>query len=339
MKIDILLPFHKIDRNFAAAIDSLKNSNHKSLNIILIDDRPYVDSDSNLDNLIGSDLEITYIRTTGLVGYGFALKSGTTKITSKYVALMNSDDLIHPARFSKQLESIEGFDLCFTKMAKINSNNHQIPAMMGTLKQPNYHPLFLLLGSYGADATWLMTAEWWQKNSFFDHELGLDWRIAMKSFFNSKIKYLDEVLYFYRRHESQSSKLDRTYRSYDSIYSTWKELCMSYDLKNTDRNLFDTLVLPDKTKSNLTRKQIIYHHNEILSLFDQKHESDLALDFSNLFKYKVLISRTFKIKSAKLDLRVFYWTRNQILPIILQLFKFISLNLFSRLMNFTFKKI
>ena len=114
--VDVLLPFHKANEHFYSALKSLELSSYKNFNVILIDDCIQDCRSSIMKKLENYELRFLYVRTKGNAGYGLALKLGTSKINSKYVALMNSDDLIHPERFVKQIEAIKSRDLCFTKI-------------------------------------------------------------------------------------------------------------------------------------------------------------------------------------------------------------------------------
>lgn len=243
MKVDVLLPFHKIDDFFKAALKSLSNSLEVSIRLLLIDDR----STQDVFDLNSLDLnyEILQFKTTGMMGYGKALAIGSNYIESNYVALMNSDDLIDPTRFAKQIDILEnGKDLCITNLQKFK-NSKKLPAISGEMAARNYEPLHLLFGSYGANASWCTTREWWVKNMFFDESDYLDWRVGLNTFQSTNIGYLDEKLYFYRSHAGQFTK-NRNHKETDiqPLYLEWANFVNSYGLNPVNRNIFYTMATP-----------------------------------------------------------------------------------------------
>jgi hypothetical protein len=142
--------------------------------------------------------------------YFSALKIGLDSTNSPYLALMNSDDLIASKRFEKQLERLKnsGSDLCITEMRKFSKDvGRTLPSVLGTVGSIEYSPELLLLGSYGANATWLFSREWAITNNVFVN-LGenSDWKSALRSFPNTKIVRIDEELYYYRLHNLQTTK-------------------------------------------------------------------------------------------------------------------------------------
>ena len=317
--IDVLLPFHKADEHFYSALKSLELSSYKNLNVILINDCIQECQSSIMKKLENYKLRFLYARTKGNIGYGLALKLGTSKINSKYVALLNSDDLIHPERFVKQIEAIKAKDLCFTKMSRINQFNQNLPFLFGSMRSSDYDPIFLLLGSYGANATWLMTAEWWDKNCFFDSELGLDWRIAMKSFLHTDFVYLNEPLYFYRKHSLQSSRTERNYRNYDAIFQSWIALAIKLKLDGLNRDIFDQFVIPDKLDARSISKDSVnfyYIKSEVLSRI---HKKNTRLEFQRLYKRRILIYNLINKKYSKNNLVELYWARSEIAALLIDL--------------------
>jgi glycosyltransferase involved in cell wall biosynthesis len=310
--VDVLLPFHKANEHFYSALKSLELSSYKNFNVILIDDCIQDCRSSIMKKLENYELRFLYVRTKGNAGYGLALKLGTSKINSKYVALMNSDDLIHPERFVKQIEAIKSRDLCFTKMSRINQFNQNLPFLFGSILSSDYDPIFLLLGSYGANATWLMTAEWWDKNCFFDSELGLDWRIAMKSFLHTDFIYLNEPLYYYRKHSLQSSRTERNYRNYDAIFRSWIALATELKLDGMNRDIFDQFVIPDKLDARSLSKNSVnfyYIKNEVLSRI---HNKNSRFEFQRLYKRRILISNLINKKYSKNNLLELFWASSEI---------------------------
>jgi hypothetical protein len=107
----------------------------------------------------------------------------------------------------KELEESKS-DLCLAKMIKFrNSKFERVPSLLGDLNCSIYTPIFLLLGSYGANATWVFKKDWAIKNKLFAHRTDLsDWHIALRLFWKSKISIVNSELYYYRMHSYQRTK-------------------------------------------------------------------------------------------------------------------------------------
>jgi glycosyltransferase involved in cell wall biosynthesis len=241
-KLDVLLPFHRNDEYLTQAINCFNKSVFKDLNLILIDDREGDTSEIKQLDTLG--IQFNLIKTSGGVGYGEALKLGSKLITSPYVALMNSDDLFSPKRFRVQLESIGSSDLSICKMKRINDAGQSSQSLIKDLSTQHFDPIYLLFGAYGANATWLSTSEWWQNKVFFDSHSALDWRIALKTFNTTKIRYISEDLYSYRRHKRQVTGSQNSFLDEDLVYSQWNEFSLLNFGSSFSLSLFRTIATP-----------------------------------------------------------------------------------------------
>jgi glycosyltransferase involved in cell wall biosynthesis len=241
-RIDVILPFHRDDLHLRRAINSVIQSTNVNLRLILIDDR--LNQDSKISLEITKGISVAFAHTKGGQGYGAALKKGSEFIDSDFVALMNSDDLVHHERFRIQQESIAGYDLNFTSLIRQNARGQYSKSITGELSYGEFDTSFLFLGAYGANASWFMTREWWFENSFFDDQAALDWRIALSSFQHSRVKYLHKPLYFYTRHKMQSTSRSTTPAQFDVIYEKWAEMHDATLGGRPSRNIFDLIATP-----------------------------------------------------------------------------------------------
>jgi hypothetical protein len=254
--IDVLLPFHRRDSYFQQALISLSRTKSVSIRLILIDD-------SLQQNIMISDLpcnfhDLELVKTGGNLGYGLALKKGSEFIGSESVGLFNSDDLVDPFRFKKQLETLDSHDLSVTGMYKINQKGAPIAPLTGEIKSKKYDPIYLLLGSYGANATWVMQKTWWLENAFFDSKEALDWRIALRAFPNSKIHWNPEKLYTYRKHPDQvTARKLQSEQCMDIVYEEWKSLCNKLGIHNSSRLVFNCVATPWLYTGHASSKDII----------------------------------------------------------------------------------
>ena len=243
MDLDVLLPFHRGDKFLISAIKSLNASESVSFRLIAIDDRPSPKTD--LSELFSEVKNLEMVSTEGGEGYGAALRAGTSYLNAEVCALMNSDDLVHPERFRLQLEVLNKAEVCSTRIQRISENGRKIPSISGQLTSKDYHAIYLLFGSYGADATWCMRSSWWRNNVFFDNFDCLDWRIGMKVLPNSSVGRIDTPLYFYRKHPNQiTSTFNISEPDMSVIFEAWVELSERYGLAKNTRTVFSILATP-----------------------------------------------------------------------------------------------
>lgn len=290
MRIDILFPFHRNDALLRQSILSLHKSNDVFLNPIFIDDRKNKDND--LSELFKIFSSYEYIKTGGEVGYGEALRLGSQAIGSNYVALMNSDDLISPNRLINQIKLLEQSEISIAKMHRIDANNQTIYPYMGDIQSSTYDPIFLILGSYGANSTWCMHASWWKENAFFDNAQCLDWRIALKTFHNSHLSYTPEPLYYYRKHTDQVTK-SRTisFQEMEPTYLLWQEHLGRYGIENVSYEVFNLVATPWNVDLECFDLNFFQFHKKLL-LISRQLDVKIQQDFKKIIKRRNIFALT-----------------------------------------------
>jgi glycosyltransferase involved in cell wall biosynthesis len=312
VNVDVILPFHRCDLYFEQAINSLYASRGISFKTILVDDR--VDKTIKIHKLLRRIKNYEIVETSGGVGYGNALNLGSKISQSDVLALFNSDDLMHPDRLRKQIESLETSSVNFTKMTRIDHQNHVRKSLAGELVGQNYHSLFLLLGSYGANASWCMRKEWWAKNAYFDSDNCLDWRIALKSFDHSLVGYISESLYFYRQHRIQSTaNKSLGLQEMNVVYLEWQSLMERLNIGSYSYDTFSILAMPWNNLNTVNGQEIFKARQAILNYANN-------LNTQILKDVKVLIDRRmiFGLRSRSdliTKLRMLKLGQKQILPI------------------------
>ena len=287
MSLDVLLPFHRYDQFFQDAVDSVLASDYQNFTLILIDDRPK--NEQNKTSFFLRTPKISLVKTDGLTGYGNALKVGSQVISSDVIALMNSDDLMKPNRFTSELKLIEAHDVIFTKMENTSVSGKRIPSMMGEIMGSSFDPFYLIFGSYGANATWCMKREWWDKHVFFDNQEYLDWRIALNSFNNSNIGYVDETMYYYRKHSKQVTfNKNVSKETLQPLLQSWNRFLNEYGLSSGSFEIFSFIATP----WNLTQKP---KRVELFSWIDQLNAVASNFPKETRENIEFLIARRFLI--------------------------------------------
>lgn len=312
MLIDVLLPFHLNNLFLENAIESLANSRGVSIRLILVDDR--LDKSEKLPKSIKNFGSLEIVSTKGQEGYGHSLKRGSELIQSEFVALMNSDDLVDPNRFLKQLEMLENSEISITNIQRMDANGKLSASLSGEIRGQFYDPLFLLLGSYGANATWCMHRDWWKKFAYFDADECLDWRIALKSFNHSKISYSREKLYIYRRHNLQVTaektiKFERMLPTFD----LWSRLLVDLCLPSQNYSVFNLIGTP----WNSSQAEITEDFFEFMSVLKSRIDNlpkESQEDFLRILKRRCLFSIQ-SSSSVSTSMRLLHGSKGEILPL------------------------
>jgi hypothetical protein len=302
MDLDVLFPFHRADKFLLDAIQSLSMSRSVSFRVVAIDDR--IDKSVDVSHIFKNLPRVEMLSTKGGQGYGRALELGTAVIEAPHVALFNSDDLIHEFRFKKQITELDNHELSITSMARITTRGKLASSLAGDLVSNRYSPFFLLFGAYGANATWCMRKSWWLKNAFFDSGENLDWRIALNSFRNSSISFIDDPLYFYRKHPLQVT----ANRNIDSlrmepVYNQWRQFAESFNLQGNSRSIFDVFATPWLRRGILKSNEIDYWIYQIQAITSNDN-SHLKGDLQNLIRRRYLFASM--NKNNKLQARFKY---------------------------------
>ena len=279
--IEVLLPFNKVDQYFLPAIKSVLASQEIVLRLILLDDRP--DDSIPLPLLPAGQI---LIRRTSKRGYGNAISEGIRYVQAEYVGLMNADDLIHPKKFATQIRDLEirNAELSVGKILKFDNSGRLTTSKLGNLTTTEYSADILLLGAYGADATWCIrtkTIKSWN----FSNKLAADWITALENFSNTKVIYSSRAFYFYRQHQEQltQSKIFLS-SSFDDIYTAWKILNSKLGLPVLERESAILISAPWLV-STIPSDMSIRNAFVWLKLFDQKSKSKYKLQINRRYIY------------------------------------------------------
>lgn len=218
-KIDVVLPFHRIDDYLVQSVKSIHSQQNVDANLILVDDR--VQATPSFQLIRDTD---TLIHSGG-VGYRKALQLGIRTSQRRYLAFQDSDDFSHPNRLSLQYQKLasEKVAIVGCKLAKIDDQNYlklSAPQISGSVT----NNMNLLLGSQGANSSWLIDNEKIDKKLWMTlHTQAPDWEIAFSILAQETIFVINKYLYFYRQHQGQLTR-DPNYEleHFQEIYSFWE---------------------------------------------------------------------------------------------------------------------
>ncbi len=218
--VSILIPVFNSLPYIREAMDSIFNQTYINFEVVIINDGSNDGTEQILRNYASKHQSIKLIEQENH-GYCAALNCGIEYCSGKYVARMDSDDIMHPQRIELQVKFMEenpDVSILGSAIQYIDENGnlgrcHYYPkstsiSSMIFDESPVAHPssfmrkdLFLQIGKYRAN---LYPAE--------DYDL---WLRAFSA--NIKIENLQKILLFYRVHNKNTSLNNLSRRAYASI--------------------------------------------------------------------------------------------------------------------------
>jgi len=279
--VDMVLPFHKLDKFLDRAIKSINSSQFINVRLILVNEIRNID-DVLLDRFIKSLTSYTNIYETIVIegprkGYASALNCARNVIKSDFVGILNSDDYLHKKKIITQIRCMQKHksDLCIGRLVKKKRGIIYPSLAINLGKNDVYHPSLLLLGAYGANASVLVRKSVWLRYFNFDEESkSSDWSTALNSYSKLSISYEPKSKYFYRMHSGQITKSKNYEDHFLSIYPLWSKICTSYGLPPLDYISASLIAVP----SNFIYYRDINFHDaaDWIKQFKKLNSSDSA---------------------------------------------------------------
>lgn len=149
MEISVLMPVYNSEKYIDEAMVSVLNQSFTDFELVIVDDG----SSDNTVNKIKQYKDPRIRLMLNSHGYIDTLNKGLSLVGGKYVARMDSDDIMEPDRLLLQyqlMESKKDIVVCGSWLKTFGAENREIKLMNGEVE----HPLiFLLLGNFIAHST------------------------------------------------------------------------------------------------------------------------------------------------------------------------------------------
>lgn len=211
--VSIVLPVYNSEKYIADSIESILNQTFSDFELIIIDDDS-TDDTHRIIELFG-DNRIKLIKNNH--DYIQSLNKGIAKSKGKYIARMDSDDLMLPNRLELQVEYMENnpqIDICGGWIESFGHSSH-------TIKNPIKHKdiiLAMLIGNSMAHPTIIMRRDSMSKLPFYPNLYkqkfiyAEDYKLWIDSIMNGlQFANIPEILLKYRISENQNtSKFSET---------------------------------------------------------------------------------------------------------------------------------
>lgn len=158
--ISIVMPSYNRQAYLAETIDSILRQTYKDWELIIVDDGSTDDSSFLYDYYTAKDkrIKVIYTKHQGIAG---ARNTGIQEAQGEYIAVMDSDDLMHPDRLKKQLKAIKNVDLVYSSYY-LGDEHAQITAI-------HYPPSKVTLDDIRANGSWPHVTILAKKSCFTHH--------------------------------------------------------------------------------------------------------------------------------------------------------------------------
>jgi hypothetical protein len=203
-------------------------------------------------------------------------------------------------------------------MVRHNKSGKKSVSLMGDFKGSNYYTELLLLGAYGANATWAMHTDWWKKNSFFDSDHALDWRIALRAFPNSTISLINHPYYFYTRHKKQTTAnlREKSSQDFEPLFLAWQSFAENTLGTHSDFNSFQVFAAPWLKNLNAIDVNSLYTFVTALMDYLTKYDPAASETFLPLIHRRLIFSALRNSISASGRLLLLEKSKAQLMPLL-----------------------
>ncbi len=112
--VSVIIPTYNREKLLPKAISSVINQTYRNWELIIVDDRSIDHTQKLIEEFVGQDKRIKYIKNTHKKGPGGARNQGIEIAKGKYIAFLDSDDewFEHHLKDSINVLENEGVDVC-----------------------------------------------------------------------------------------------------------------------------------------------------------------------------------------------------------------------------------
>ena len=209
-KVSVIIPCYNRDHYISETIQSVLSQSYQNIELIVVDDGC---TDGSRAILEGYGSKITLFEHPERVnkGQSAAINVGLNAATGEYIAILDSDDLFLPTKIEKQvlfLESNCEIGLVYCNGHSVNATGEKIGIFYGSDHVEESSPARLLMDCY-----FLLPNNSLVRKSLYDEVGGFDESLrsaqdhdmALRIAERTKMGYIDEVLFCYRRHKNSIS--------------------------------------------------------------------------------------------------------------------------------------
>ena len=244
------MPSYNTEKYIEDAIESILNQTYKNIELIVIDDGSTDDSWEIIQRYTSKDKRVINLRNKKNIGIVRTRNNGLVMVSdeSKYVAMLDSDDIAMKDRIKKQVQFMEKnseYGIVGSNIKIIDENNINT----GERKYNNYD---IYIKNPLAQSSVLIRKNIFENAGLYDRKYVVceDWDLWFRINSISKIGIMNEYLIQYRINSSQSksNKLKLTILNSIKIKMKYMKKNNQYKLKYFIRLILESVlyILPSK---------------------------------------------------------------------------------------------
>lgn len=149
--VSCVIPVYNRSEMIRRSVDSVLNQTYSNFEIILVDDGSNDFTPQVLEELKVKHPNIIQVAYQENAGPGVARNTGLKLAKGEYVQYLDSDDIIYPEKFEKQVETLKSnpqAGVCYCTTLRTNRENELVPWAKTALKIENLFPGFLMKRSW-----------------------------------------------------------------------------------------------------------------------------------------------------------------------------------------------
>lgn len=280
--LSIIIPVYNTENYLEECLDSLLNTEFKSLEIIIINDGSTDDSELILERYLNEYSFIKYIYQDNN-GQGAARNVGLEQAVGKYIYFMDSDDMVSGTIFHDLIETLEEDRLdaiFFDGSSFYDVDDGKTSDFESNYSRNNSYGIYSdgesLLFEFLRNKEYTVSPCLYifRKNIIESNSLRFEEKVIHEDeLFTLKLllavnrcKHINNV-YFYRRIRLGSTmttiQVEKKFLGYYSVFNGFNEILEQHLFKTTENK--KTFL---KMTSNIFRKLIVLHKENNLSLYD-----------------------------------------------------------------------
>jgi len=245
-QVDIVIPFHKVDKYLYEAIRSASESKGIVPHVILVNDS----GQSPIFERLQISIDMTILETKER-GYANALNTALPHLKSRYLAFLDSDDLQDSQRIFKQIQSLEfsQADISICGIRKFSDKKHKLRSKLNSKSVAKFDPFIHLISFMYTNSTWVIDLEKFKYiiewNKTVDHTL-CDWLFFQQNVYTKgrRVTYLSEPYYWQRVHGGQISKNVKEVTPSLFLFREWNTLAEDLGITGVIQDDCNSLMYP-----------------------------------------------------------------------------------------------
>lgn len=209
-KVSVIIPAYNRETFIAQTIDSVLGQTYSNVELIVVDDGSTDGTRKVVDTYKG---RITILEHPGRVnrGQSAAINVGLRKATGKYIAILDSDDYWAPEKLDVLVGYLEAHPetgVVYSNGFAVDANGNELYRIYARPHSETNDPCRVLLDCYFLlPNNAVVRRSIMEQAGEFDESLrsAQDHDMAIRVSELTKLAYIDQGLFFYRRHENSIS--------------------------------------------------------------------------------------------------------------------------------------